>query len=86
MNMSDSKQIPPELIRRAFGRAVRKHRDISECTQEVLAEKADIHRTYLADIERGARNPSLESIRRIAAALDVPISKLMRVAEDDVQV
>ena len=46
-----------------------------------MAEQAEIHRTYLADIERGARNPSLESIRRIAHALDIAISELMRSAE-----
>ena len=36
---------------------------------------------YLADIERGARNPPLESVRRNAGALDMPLSELMRVAE-----
>ena len=75
--------MPPDGIRRAFGRAVRKWRLSSHFTQENLAERAEIHRTYLADIERGARNLSLESMRRIARALDIPISELMRSAEEE---
>lgn len=45
-------------------------------TQEALAEKASLHRTYISDIERGARNLSLESIARLALALEIPIPML----------
>ena len=41
-------------------------------TQEDLAGKANIHRTYLSDIERGTRNPSLINIERLAYALACP--------------
>jgi transcriptional regulator with XRE-family HTH domain len=75
--------IPKERTRIAFGRAVRKRRESLPTTQEALAEKADLHRTYIADIERGVRNPSLESIRRIAYALGVSMSDLLRSAEQE---
>ena len=46
-------------------------------SQEVLAEKADLHRTYVADIERGKRNVSLRNIEKIAMALNITMSQLM---------
>lgn len=45
-------------------------------SQEVLAERSDLHRTYISDVERGARNLSLESITRLAEALDISVASL----------
>jgi len=42
-------------------------------TQEELAERADLHRTYISDVERGARNLSLESIDKLARALGISL-------------
>ena len=61
----------------AFGQAVRKLRVAKGLSQERLAELADIHRTYIGDVERGARNVSLVNMTRIAAALGVPLSRLI---------
>jgi transcriptional regulator with XRE-family HTH domain len=55
----------------AFGAAVRALRGRSQLTQEALAHKCDMDRTYLSGIERGVRNPSLTNILRIAASLEV---------------
>lgn len=68
-------------IRERFGDAVRTRREELGLTQEDLAEKAAIHRTYLSDIERGSRNLSLINIEKIAAALALPISKLFQLVE-----
>lgn len=62
------------LIR--FGQAVRKRRMEMNLSQEALAERADLHRTYVADIERGVRNLSLKNIEKLAQALDLSISSL----------
>jgi transcriptional regulator with XRE-family HTH domain len=45
-------------------------------SQEQLAFKAGIHRTYLGGIERGERNPTLKNIVSIAEALDITLSEL----------
>jgi transcriptional regulator with XRE-family HTH domain len=45
-------------------------------SQEALAERAALHRTYISDIERGARNVSLLSIERLARGLEVSIAML----------
>lgn len=46
-------------------------------TQEELAWRADLHRTYIADIERGGRNITLRSIASLANALQIPIERLL---------
>jgi transcriptional regulator with XRE-family HTH domain len=47
-------------------------------SQEKLAEKADLHRNYIGDIERGEENVSIDALRRIATALKVRLSDLVR--------
>ena len=63
--------------RALFGRAVKKRRLKLGLSQERLGELADLHRTYIADVERGARNLSLLSILKIAQALRTTPSRLM---------
>jgi two-component system response regulator len=63
-------------VKKQFGAAVRLRRDSLGISQEELAGRAGLHRTYISDVERGARNVSLESIHRLAAALEVPLSVL----------
>ena len=61
----------------AFGRAVRQRRLALGHSQEKLGELAGLHRTYVADVERGARNLSLVSIVRIARALSMSPAELL---------
>jgi DNA-binding XRE family transcriptional regulator len=68
-------------IRGRFGFAVKDRREELGLTQEDLAEKAGLHRTYVSDIERGTRNLSLLNIERVADALDLAISKLFHLLE-----
>ncbi|MBX7106640.1 MAG: helix-turn-helix transcriptional regulator [Gemmataceae bacterium] len=63
-------------IRERFGDAVRTRREKLGLTQEDLAEKAGIHRTYLSDVERGSRNVSLVNIERLARGLGLRIGDL----------
>ena len=60
-----------------FGASVRSLRFRLGISQEELAERADMHRTYIAGIERGARNLTLKSIDRLAKALEVPSATLL---------
>ena len=63
-------------IKQRFGKAIRRRRRELDLSQEALAEKAELHRTYISSIERGTRNPSLENIKKLADALDISIANL----------
>jgi len=66
-----------------FGAAVRRRRVALGVSQEKLADRAGLHRTYVGDVERGLRNISLTNIVRLAAALGCRASDLLRDAEAD---
>jgi transcriptional regulator with XRE-family HTH domain len=68
-------------IRERFGFAVKMRREELGLTQEELAHRAGIHRTYLSDIERGTRNVSLINVERLADALSVRLTVLFQVVE-----
>lgn len=68
-------------IRERFGSAVKARREALGLTQEDLAEKARIHRTYLSDVERGTRNLALVNIERLAAALAMSMAELFAAVE-----
>jgi len=61
---------------RQFGKRVRELRHKAGISQEDLAARAGIHRTYIGGIERGERNVSLKNIHRIAKALGVAAKRL----------
>lgn len=50
-------------------------------SQEALALEAGLHRTFVAHVERQARNISLDNIERLAVALNVPITELLRLPD-----
>lgn len=75
--MSDM-QLNPAVV----GDAIAKLRKKKGLTQEVLSGLSDIGRTHLSAIERGERKPTLETIWRIAAAMDMLPSELVKEIEN----
>ncbi len=65
-----------------FGDTVKHLRNRLAMTQEELAGRAGLHRTYVSDIERGARNISLESIEKLAVALEISLPALFTAANE----
>ena len=59
------------------GFLIRKNREKKMISQEKLAELADLHRTYIGQVERGEKNLTLRSLERIAKALKVDIKELL---------
>lgn len=76
--MQPTRPLPAETLarRRAFGARVRELRQAHEWSQEDLAEKAALHRTYIGSVERGERNISLDNIHALADALGVSVTEL----------
>ena len=65
----------------ALGETIREVRDTRRLSQEALGLEIGVHRNYLGGIERGERKPSLETVTRIAAGLDMKASDLLALAE-----
>ena len=63
-------------LKTLLGMAIKTQRASLGISQEELAHRAGLHRTYVSDLERGARNPSIESIEKLAGALQISVSNL----------
>jgi transcriptional regulator with XRE-family HTH domain len=64
-----------------FGAVLREYREAEGLSQETLADKAGVHRTYVGLVERGQRNPTLEVGLRLATALGLTLTALIEAAE-----
>ena len=58
-------------VRKLFGATLRRLREERALTQEEVADRADIHWTYLSQVENGHRNPGLENVVYLAKAIGV---------------
>lgn len=65
----------------SFAAVVRRQRRHAGLTQEVLAERAGLHPTYISMIENGHKVPTLDAARQLAVGLGVRLSKLIAEAE-----
>lgn len=70
--------ISKHKILNIFGENVRKYRNKLEISQEELADRAGLHRTYIGMIERAEKNITLINIEKIANALEVKIDDLLK--------
>jgi transcriptional regulator with XRE-family HTH domain len=73
--------MPFSSISKLFGIAVRSRRLSAGLSQELLAERANLHPTYISMVERGVRNATLDAAARIAGALNVSLPKLIDEAQ-----
>jgi transcriptional regulator with XRE-family HTH domain len=64
--------------RRVFASRLRQIRQVKGLSQEELADRAGLHRTYVGSVERGERNISIDNIEVIAKALGVDIIELLK--------
>ena len=70
--------MPMSEILEIIGGNVRRGRVGKNLTQEALAEKADLHPNYIGMIERHQRNVSILALEKIAKALDVSVTDLLK--------
>jgi transcriptional regulator with XRE-family HTH domain len=68
----------PDDPQKLFGASVRKYRKALQWSQEELAEASGLHWTYIGGIERGERNVSLQNIVKVARALKLSVSTLLK--------
>ncbi|WP_439364501.1 helix-turn-helix domain-containing protein [Bradyrhizobium sp. DASA03005] len=65
----------------AFGKTIADLRQAAQISQEELAERAAIHRTYVSQIERGLKSPTIFMLFKLAAALNTTPSKILKQVE-----
>lgn len=65
-------------IRLILSKNMKKYRGIADISQEELAYRCGLHRTYISDVERCNRNISIDNIEKIANALSVLPSDLLK--------
>ncbi len=70
-----------ETLQQQFGSLIRRRRLAIGLGQEALADKAGLHRTHVSLLERGKRMPSLQVVKKLAAALDTTMASLMEELE-----
>ena len=66
-----------DAVQKKFGERVRSIRLRRGISQEALADKAGLHRTYVSSVERGERNATLTTIEKLAMALEVSMAELL---------
>jgi transcriptional regulator with XRE-family HTH domain len=69
-------------LQRALGDRIRERRVELGLTQADLAEKSDLHYTYIGSLETGVRNPSIDLIARLARALEIDLGDLVQGLQD----
>ena len=67
------------------GRVIQRYREKIGLSQEVVSGLADIGRTHLSAIERGQRKPTLETFFKLAEAMNISPSRLMKMIEDEIE-
>lgn len=64
--------------RENFSKNLRKHRLAIGFSQEALADACDLHRTYVSSVERGERNITIDNMERLAKALRLDVTDLLK--------
>ena len=62
------------MITQTIGRKLRQYRQKQGYSQEALADRAGLHPTYIGQVERGEKNITVETLGKITAALEIPIT------------
>lgn len=75
--MSSEPAVPGDG-RKLLAYNLRRLRLLNGWSQEALAAEAGLHRTFVAHVERGARNISIDNIERLARALSAPVAELLQ--------
>ena len=71
----------PSILTR-LAKRIRQLRKVYKMSQEQLAEKADLHPTFVGNIERAEKNPTITSLEKIARAFNIPLIELLAFPDD----
>jgi transcriptional regulator with XRE-family HTH domain len=72
----------PSKLDQAIGIEIQRRRIEQSWSQEYLAEVTGLHRTYISQLERGLKSPSIRVLGHITKALGIPMSEFFRIVEE----
>jgi transcriptional regulator with XRE-family HTH domain len=67
-----------DIFLKSFGKKLRNCREAAGLSQEQLGELSGLHRNYIGGMERGERNPTITSLKKVSKALGISLSKLFK--------
>ena len=71
------------MLDKSFAKVLRRLRTEKGFSQESFGFKVDLHRTYISQLERGLKSPSLNTLQRICNALDITMSRFLMIVEKE---
>ncbi len=71
------------MLDKSFGNVLRRLRTEKGFSQESFGYKVDLHRTYISQLERGLKSPSLNTLSRICNALEITMSEFLTIVEKE---
>lgn len=71
------------MLNESFGKVLRRLRTERGYSQESFGFAANLHRTYISQLERGLKSPSLDTLSRICKALDISVSDFILMVEKE---
>jgi transcriptional regulator with XRE-family HTH domain len=71
------------MIDKSFATVLRRLRIRKRLSQEEFGFEADLHRTYVSQLERGLKSPSLKTLHKIANVLEISLTELMTLVEQE---
>lgn len=83
MNTVKRKKVSNTPILNLLANNIKYYRSTFKMSQEQLAELAELHPTYISNIEQGKRNISLQNVYQIANAFDMSVSELLKEIKED---
>jgi len=82
MEAIDRKNPDQKLVEKSYGQVLRKFRQDKGLSQESLGFRSGYHRTYISLLERGLKSPSLQTVFRLAEALEVEPYEMVKHTQD----
>lgn len=71
------------MIDKAFAAVLKRLRIVKGLSQEEFGFEADLHRTYISQLERGLKSPSLKTLYKISAVLGISLTELITLVEQE---
>lgn len=71
------------MLKQALAKILKRLREEKKLSQDEFAHRAEVHRTYISQLERGLKSPTLDTLTLICGVLEIRLSELLRLVEEE---